>query len=34
VAAQELGCDTLYSEDLNAGQVYGGIRVVNPFAVA
>jgi len=33
-AAQELGCDTLYSEDLNAGQVYGGIRVVNPFAVA
>lgn len=33
-AAQELGCSTLYSEDLNAGQDYGGVRVVNPFANA
>ncbi len=33
-AALECGCDTLYSEDLNAGQVIEGtLRVVNPFAV-
>ncbi len=25
------GCTTIYSEDLNAGQVIGGVRVVNPF---
>jgi predicted nucleic acid-binding protein len=31
-AAEALGCETLYSEDLNNGQVYGGVRVVNPFA--
>ena len=31
-AAMELGCHTLYSEDLNDGQVYAGIRVINPFA--
>ena len=31
-AAQELGARELYSEDLNAGQDYGGVRVVNPFA--
>ncbi len=30
-AAQELGCDTLFTEDLNPGQDYDGIRVVNPF---
>ena len=24
-------CDTVYSEDLNAGQDYGGVEVVNPF---
>ncbi len=30
-AAQELGCQTLYTEDLNHGQDYGGIRAVNPF---
>ncbi len=30
-AAKELGCHTLYSEDLNSGQDYGGVRVVNPF---
>lgn len=30
-AAQELGCDTLYSEDLNDGQSYDGVKVVNPF---
>ncbi len=30
-AAAELGCHTVYSEDLNHGQTYGGVRVVNPF---
>jgi predicted nucleic acid-binding protein len=30
-AAQELGCHTLYSEDLNHGQDYQGVRVINPF---
>jgi len=31
VAAKALGATTLYSEDLSHGQVYGGVRVVNPF---
>jgi len=31
-AAQEAGAATLYSEDLSDGQVYGSVRVVNPFA--
>ena len=30
-AALELGCKTVYSEDMNDGQDYGGVRVVNPF---
>ncbi|MGC3988340.1 MAG: PIN domain-containing protein [Chthoniobacteraceae bacterium] len=30
-AALELGCKTLYSEDLNHGQDYDGVRVINPF---
>jgi predicted nucleic acid-binding protein len=30
-AAQKLGCDILYTEDLNHGQDYDGVRVVNPF---
>jgi predicted nucleic acid-binding protein len=30
-AAIELGCHTLYSEDLNPGQAYEGVRVINPF---
>ncbi len=30
-AALELGCKTLYTEDLNHGQDYAGVRVVNPF---
>jgi len=33
-AAQQLGCRTVYSEDLNAGQNYDGVTVVNPFAAA
>ena len=31
-AAVRGGCDTLLSEDLNAGQAVRGVRVVNPFA--
>jgi hypothetical protein len=31
-AARRLGCATMYTEDLNNGQVYDGVRVVNPFA--
>lgn len=30
-AAMELGCHTVYSEDLNHGQSYAGVRVINPF---
>jgi len=31
-SAAALGCETLLSEDLNAGQRYGGVLVVDPFA--
>ena len=31
-AARILGCSEILSEDLSAGQDYGGIRVTNPFA--
>ena len=30
-ACVETGIDTLYSEDLSAGVIYDGIKVVNPF---
>jgi predicted nucleic acid-binding protein len=30
-AAKELGCKTLYSEDLNHGQDFDGVTVINPF---
>lgn len=30
-AAGRLGVGTLYSEDLSDGQMYGGVKVVNPF---
>ncbi len=30
-AAMELGCEVVYSEDMNDGQDYGGVRVINPF---
>jgi predicted nucleic acid-binding protein len=30
-SAQELGCQILYSEDLNAGQGCDGVEVRNPF---
>lgn len=31
VAAEDAGCDEFLSEDLNEGQLYCGIRAVNPF---
>ena len=32
VAARQMGCTTVYSEDLNPGQIYDGVTIVNPFA--
>lgn len=34
VAARQMGCGTVYSEDLNAGQNYDGVTVINPFAAS
>jgi predicted nucleic acid-binding protein len=31
-AAEADGCDTLYTEDLSAGQTIAGIKIVNPLA--
>ena len=31
-AAESRGCERILSEDLNAGQMYGGVRVANPFS--
>lgn len=31
-SAARLGCEVLWSEDLNPGQTYEGVRVKNPFA--
>jgi predicted nucleic acid-binding protein len=31
-AARQMGCQTLYTEDLNPGQIYDGVTVINPFA--
>jgi predicted nucleic acid-binding protein len=30
-SALRLGCQCIWSEDLNPGQVYADIRVLNPF---
>ena len=30
-SAIQMGCQTLWSEDLNPGQIYGHVRVLNPF---
>jgi len=32
-AARVAGCSSVYSEDLQDGGKYGGVRVVNPFSV-
>ena len=31
-AARAMGCDAVYSEDLNDQQDYAGLRVINPFS--
>ncbi len=31
-SAMRLGCETVWSEDLNPDQAYDGVRIVNPFA--
>lgn len=31
-AAKRMGCTTVYSEDLNPGQNYDDVTIVNPFA--
>ena len=31
MSASELGCDLLWSEDLNAGQVVAGVEIRTPF---
>jgi predicted nucleic acid-binding protein len=33
-AAKQMGCTAVYTEDLNAGQVYDGVTVINPFTAA
>jgi len=33
-AAEALGAKTLFTEDLNDGQLYGTVRVVNPFTTS
>ena len=30
-AAKQSGCEAVFSEDMNAGQDYDGMRVINPF---
>ncbi|MDN5362924.1 MAG: hypothetical protein PWP70_1971, partial [Moorella sp. (in: firmicutes)] len=30
-SAKKLGCDVIWTEDLNTGQRYEGIVVLNPF---
>jgi predicted nucleic acid-binding protein len=32
-AAEQLGAPLLYTEDLNHGQIYGSVKVINPFKV-
>jgi predicted nucleic acid-binding protein len=33
-AAKLMGCQTVYSEDMNSGQNYDGVTVVNPFVAS
>jgi len=30
-SAKEMGCQNIWTEDLNANQLYEGIKAVNPF---
>jgi predicted nucleic acid-binding protein len=31
-AGVHAGCDRLDTEDMNAGQIFGGMEIVNPFS--
>ena len=31
-SAQTAGCSDLFSEDFNAGEMFDGVRIINPFA--
>ena len=33
-AAQEAGCDTLFTEDMQHGRKFGSLNIVNPFSEA
>ena len=33
-SAQIAGCNVLWTEDLRAGEIVGGVRIVNPFAAS
>ena len=33
-APKQIGCDAVYSEDMNSSQDYDGLRVINPFEEA
>jgi predicted nucleic acid-binding protein len=33
-SAQIAGCNVLFSEDLNTGEVIAGVQLLNPFVVA
>jgi predicted nucleic acid-binding protein len=33
-SAMSSGCHTLYSEDMNHGEIVNGVEIVNPFATA
>ena len=30
-SAETAACDTIFTEDLNDGQMYGTVKAVNPF---
>ena len=32
-SAQELGCGSIFSENLNPNQLYNGVQVINPFPI-
>ena len=33
-SAQIAGCNVLWTEDMNAGESVGGVRIINPFAAS
>ena len=33
-SAQIAGCEVLWTEDMNAGESVGGLRIINPFAAS